>query len=240
MAKTRFNYEEEYGIQRTQQPVTTGTSVLGVAFDGGVVIAADLLASYGSLARFRDIPRVFKVNDKCVIGCGGDYADYQFLLKAIEQKMIDEDNHNDELSLSPNALFSWLTRVQYNRRSKFDPLWCQWVVGGLNVEGKPFLGYVDKLGTAYECPAIATGYGSYIAIPLIREEMDAAEARGVPLTEQQAKQLIQKCLTVLYYRDARSLNKYQLAVVNTLGATIEGPLTVESNWNVAHYVKGYE
>ena len=195
MAKPKMNYYEETGMQRTQQPVTTGTSVLGIAFDGGVVIAADLLASYGSMARYRGISRVFKVNDKCVIGCGGDYADYQFLLKAIEQKMIDEDNHNDDLILSPNALYSWLTRVQYNRRSKFDPLWCQWVVGGLNGDGlshtlhnfwihsyfwkkgKPFLGYVDKIGTAYECPAIATGYGSYIAMPLIRSELDAAEAR---------------------------------------------------------------
>ena len=135
MAKTRMNYGEESGMQRTQNPINTGTSVLGVAFDGGVVIGADLLASYGSLARFRDISRVYKVNDKCVIGCGGDYADYQFLLRAIEQKMIEEDNHNDNLCLSPNALYSWLTRVQYNRRSKFDPLWCQWVVGGLNGEG---------------------------------------------------------------------------------------------------------
>jgi len=237
MAKSAMTYETDGPFQRSQTPVTTGTSVLGVAFDGGVMIAADVLASYGSMARFRDVSRVYRVNGQCVIGCGGDYADYQFLLKAIEQKMIDENNHNDQHVLSANALYSWLTRVQYNRRSKFDPLWCQWVVGGLNAEGKPFLGYVDKLGTAYECPAIATGYGAYIALPLIREEI---EARGGQLNEQQARQLINRCLTVLYYRDARSLNKYELAVVKSTGASVEGPLTLESNWNIAQYVKGYE
>jgi len=223
--------------QVSQSPVTTGSSVIGVAFDGGVVIGADVLASYGSLARFRDVSRVSRVNDNTVIGCGGDYADFQFLLKSIEQKMIENDNHNDEHILSPNALYSWLTRVHYNRRSKFDPFWCQWVIGGLNEEGKPFLGYVDKLGTAYECPIIATGYGAYIATPLMREELDSREGK---LTEAEAIQLVEKCLTVLYYRDARSLNKYELAVVNSTGARIDGPLTLQSNWNVAQYVSGYE
>ena len=49
------------GWQRTQYPSTQGTSVLGVKFDGGVIIAADRLGSYGSLARFRGISRVMKV-----------------------------------------------------------------------------------------------------------------------------------------------------------------------------------
>ena len=39
----------------------TGTSVLGLAFKDGVVIAADKLGSYGSMARFRNISRILKV-----------------------------------------------------------------------------------------------------------------------------------------------------------------------------------
>lgn len=42
-------------------PMVTGTSVLGVKFTGGVIIAADMLGSYGSLARFRNISRLMKV-----------------------------------------------------------------------------------------------------------------------------------------------------------------------------------
>lgn len=44
-----------------RNPMVTGTSVLGVKFTGGVVIAADMLGSYGSLARFRNISRLMKV-----------------------------------------------------------------------------------------------------------------------------------------------------------------------------------
>ncbi|GCC39388.1 hypothetical protein chiPu_0022759 [Chiloscyllium punctatum] len=70
-----------------RNPMVTGTSVLGVKFDGGVILAADMLGSYGSMARFRNIPRLMKVNDNMVLGASGDYADYQYLKQAIEQMM---------------------------------------------------------------------------------------------------------------------------------------------------------
>lgn len=68
-------------------PITTTTTVIGLKFDKGCVIVADTLGSYGSLARFRDCPRVLKVNDLILLGSGGDYADYQYLKDIIEQKM---------------------------------------------------------------------------------------------------------------------------------------------------------
>jgi 20S proteasome subunit beta 7 len=66
----------------------TGTSVLGICFDGGVLIAADLLGSYGSSAYFRNLQRVFKVNETTVIGGAGDYADYQHVLEIIQEKVL--------------------------------------------------------------------------------------------------------------------------------------------------------
>merc|ERR1712018_528348 len=51
--------------------------------------------------------------------------------------------------MRPEALHCWLTRVLYNRRSKFDPLWNTIIVGGIQ-DGKPFLGCVDHIGTAWK------------------------------------------------------------------------------------------
>ena len=59
--------------------------MIAVRFNGGIVMAADLLASYGSLARFRNCPRLIKVNDSTLLGCTGDYADFQYLQRIIEQ-----------------------------------------------------------------------------------------------------------------------------------------------------------
>lgn len=65
--------------------MVTGTSVLGVKFEGGIVIAADMMGSYGSLARFRSISRLLRVNDSTVLGASGDYADFQYLTQIINQ-----------------------------------------------------------------------------------------------------------------------------------------------------------
>ncbi len=70
-----------------RNPTVTGTSILGIKFDDGVVIAADLLGSYGSMAKLFQLPRLFKVNDETVIGGTGDYADFQYLTNIIEDRV---------------------------------------------------------------------------------------------------------------------------------------------------------
>lgn len=67
-----------------------------------------------------------------------------------------------------------------------------------------FLAYVDLLGTTYTASTLATGYGAYIAQPLLRK---AVEGREDKLTEEEAVAILEQSLRVLYYRDARSLNK---------------------------------
>ena len=67
--------------------MVTGTSVVGIVFDKGVMIAADLLGSYGSMAQMRQIPRVFKVNDSTIIGASGDLSDFQYLHEIITEKV---------------------------------------------------------------------------------------------------------------------------------------------------------
>jgi len=211
--------------------------VLGVTFDNGTMIACDTLGSYGSLARYSGISRLMRVNDSTVLGADGDYADFQFLKSIIEQKVVADECLGDGVEYSPSSLFSWLTRVLYNRRSKFNPLWNTMVVGGVH-QDKPFLGYVDKIGIAYEAASIATGYGAYIAQPMMREAM---EKKGSPLTEVEAKKLLERCMTVLYYRDARAWAKYEVAVIKKDSpAVIEGPFESIGKWDIAGYVGGYE
>ncbi|KAI8441474.1 hypothetical protein MSG28_015068 [Choristoneura fumiferana] len=212
-------------------PITTTTTVIGVKFDKGCVIAADMLGSYGSLARFRDCPRVTKVNDLILLGNGGDYADYQYLKSIIDQKIIDEQCIGDGLQLKPRSLHCWLTRVLYNKRSKMDPLWSNYIVAGIQ-DGEPFLGTVDKLGTAYEDAAIATGLGAYMATPLLRDAADKG-----PLDQESAKALVRKCMEVLFYRDARSFWRYQLGVVTAAGVTIDEPTDLKHDWSLAHMIE---
>uniref|UniRef100_A0A8C5IBA7 Proteasome subunit beta type-4 n=1 Tax=Junco hyemalis TaxID=40217 RepID=A0A8C5IBA7_JUNHY len=220
---------------RTLSPMVTGTSVLGLKFSGGVMLAADTVGSFGSLARFRGISRLLKVNDSTVLGASGDLADFQHLRQLLEQMVIDEELLGDGHSYSPRALHSWLTRVLYNRRSKINPLWNTVLIAGV-YGGESFLGYVDMLGVAYEAPSLATGFGAYLAQPLLRAEL---ERERLP-TREEARELLERCLKVLYYRDARSFNRYEVATVTEKGVELEGPLTLEANWDIAHVVRGFE
>jgi len=220
----------------TQSPVTTGSSVLAMKYDGGVMIAADTLGSYGSMARFPELKRVLKVNDSTVLGVGGDYADFQFLSEIIKQKQIDEDCKDDGFTLKPKALHCWLTRVLYNRRSKFDPLWNVIIVAGMQ-DNEPYLGFCNLQGTAFTDTVMATGMGVDLCLPVMRNAM---EKKGGLLSHAEAKATLLQCVRLAYLRDCRSWPKYHLASIDGNGSTIEGPLMIDSDWEFAKGVKGYE
>lgn len=160
---------------------------MGIKFDGGVIIGADTLISYGSMARYRNIDRVFKINESTIIGVSGDYADFQFIKKHIDQKVTEDYCYDDKIQLKPKSLYNWLTRVLYNKRCRFDPLWIDVIVGGVQ-DGEPFLGHVDMRGRAYKDSAIATGYGKHLAVPLLREETE--KKSGALISEETAKALV--------------------------------------------------
>lgn len=228
------------GVQRTQQPIVTGTSVLGVKYKGGVMLAADMLASYGSLARFKDIQRLIPVGEHTVVGAGGDLSDFQYVKKMLEARMVEETLADDGHVLSTSQIFEYLARVMYNRRSKVNPLWNSFVVGGVEGRsGEPFLSYVDLLGTTYSSPSIATGYGSYIAQPMLRKVIDDLPNGCNDLEADVARKTLEECMKVLFYRDARSLNKFQIANVTKAGVEISEPIQAPTEWAFAEGLRGY-
>ncbi|KAG8982310.1 Proteasome subunit beta type-7 [Tulasnella sp. JGI-2019a] len=223
------------GVQHTRQPIVTGTSVLAIKFKDGVILAADNLASYGSLARFKDIQRLHPVGTHTVIGAGGDMSDFQHIQHDLDSLMISEFTNSDGHTLGPDEIYEYLSRVMYNRRSQMNPLWNSLLVGGFQ-DGKGFLGYVDLLGTTYTASTLATGYGAYIAQPLLRK---AVESREHELTEAEGVKIIEESMKVLFYRDARSLNKYQVAVVTEKGVAISESRSAETEWAFADKIRGY-
>ncbi|XP_002160944.1 proteasome subunit beta type-4 isoform X1 [Hydra vulgaris] len=221
--------------KKTMSPIVTGTSVLAIRFDGGVAIAADMLGSYGSLAKYTRLSRMTEVNPKTVVAASGDYADYQQISEYLERMMIQNDIEDDGHGYTPQSIFSFLRLLMYQKRSKFEPLWNTLVVGGYH-NGSSFLGYVDKLGVAYEDNTIATGYGAYIARPLMTKALES----NPNMSKAEAVKLLIDCLKVLFYRDARSHNRFEISIITEEGVTMESNMSFETNWEIAHLVKGYE
>lgn len=213
--------------------MVTGSSVIAVKFAGGVLVAADTLASYGSLARFDGISRVAKVGiaNDTILAAGGDYSDYQEILKMIEKKSMEDFTMDDGSSLQPSALHHWLTRIMYNRRSKMDPLWNSVVIAGFR-GGKAYLGSSDLYGTQYEDDYVCTGLGAHMALPLIRKAWKAE------MTEAEARTLLIDCMRVLFYRDTRASSEYQIGVVNGEGSSISEPAKLDTFWEHPEFIRG--
>ena len=227
--------EQVLPVKHTLQPTVTGTSVLGFTFDGGVMLAADTLGSYGSLAKLRSLCRYKEVTDKCVVVASGDYADFQYIERNLDFLTVKSNALSDGHHYTPNSIFSYLTRVMYSRRTKINPLWNRLIVGGYE-DRTPFLGYVDERGIAYESPTLATGFGLHMSQPLLRDAYENNPA----LSEAEALSLIERCLKVLYYRDCRAHDKYDVVSITDSGIKKYGPLTLEGNWQIADYVVGYD
>lgn len=119
----------------------------------------------------------------------------------------------------------------YQRRNKFDPLWNSIVLAGMQ-DGKPLLAYVDLVGTNFESEVVATGYGSYMGLPLLRK------AYRDDITVAEAREVIIGVLKVLFYRDARTIDKYQIATVGPTGAVVEDAKTLETKWDYKAFVSG--
>lgn len=136
---------------------------------------------------------------------------------------------DDGYTRSPSEYFNYLRAVLYSKRNKGNPLWNQIIVGGYTSGLGSFLGYVDLIGTAYEENYIATGYGAYLALPLIRERWSA------DMSEGEARALLEDCLRVLYYRDCKASNRIQIAKATESGTMVSEPYLISHDWETANY-----
>ena len=222
------------GRQHTTRPMVTGTSVVGLVYKDGVLLAADTLLSYGSMAKSFDSPRMVSIDNRILMGASGEYSDFQEIVRRVEALALEESTTRsmeslyDSRPLSAKSLWNYLRAVMYQRRSKFNPYWNDLVVAGYDeVESAPFLGVVDKIGTTLKENLVATGFGAYLAMPLLREKWRP------DLDEGEARALLEDCMKVLYYRDCRASSRIQLAKVTQEGCMISDPYMLDDSqgWN---------
>lgn len=180
------------------------------------------------------------------MGFGGDVSDMQYLNRHLTDLSIDEAYSSTSDASSPSAgtlnaanLYKYLQKLLYSRRNNFDPLWNQILVAGLDSAEKPFLGSVDLRGTAFTSPSLATGFGAALAQPIMRRYAETDE-QAAQLSRDEAVAVVRECMKVLFYRDARSLDKYSLAVVTKDGVEIsEDERLEQQSWAFAERIKGY-
>lgn len=121
-----------------------------------------------------------------------------------------------------------------------NPLWNQMLVAGLDGEDQPFLSSVDLYGTTFSSPTLATGFGAHLAQPLLRKVCDD-ESLVSNVTREIAVEAVKECMKVLFYRDARSLDSYSIAVLTKeSGVELKEDEQLEGqSWAFAETIRGY-
>jgi len=210
-------------LQHTTSPIVTGSTVIGIKYDGGIVLAADTLASYGSQARYKDFTRMKKVGNFCLLGASGEMSDFQYLGKTIDE--LDEEDWlaQDGCQLGPKQYASYIGRIMYNRRSKMNPLYNQLLIAGKK-GNESLLAFVDHQGTYFEDNYIATGFGAYFAMPLLRDEWSPN------MTKEKATELAVTALKICFYRDCRAYDKYTLGYCDGNTVEISEPKKLDHYW----------
>lgn len=167
-----------------------------------------------------------------LVAASGEYSDFQYLMDLLSELDTGEAVLADGARMKAPEVHAYLTRVLSNRRLKVDPLWNTLLVAGPDAAGEPRLGYVDLRGTAFCDDYAATGYGAYMALPLIRE-------RWAPgMDEGAARALLEDCMRVLWARDCKALNRIQIAKVTRAGETaVSEPYVVHATWDYAAFVQ---
>ena len=216
-------------MQHTTYPVVTGSSVLAVKYAGGVMMMTDTLCSYGSLARFKTMERMKQVGKYSLLGAGGEYSDFQQILEYLKEIEVSDYCADDGNSLTPSELHTYLTRVLYNRRNKMNPLYNKLVIAGFE-GGEAYLGTVDDIATSYTGNFIATGFGHHLAIPLMRDQWQP------DMTEGNARKLLEDCMRVCFYRDCRTINRFQISKATADGVLLSPPYSLETKWDYKAFV----
>jgi 20S proteasome subunit beta 7 len=116
MASLHLNAATTAPSQHTKYPIVTGTSVLGLRYDGGVMVAADTLCSYGSMAKYKDARRIRTVGPATLLGASGEYSDFQSIMDMLEGMEQQNDNFDDGHSTDAQQTHSYLRAVMYQRR----------------------------------------------------------------------------------------------------------------------------
>jgi len=218
-------------VEHTLSPIVTGSTVIGVKYDGGVLVAADTLASYGSQARYKDFVRMRKVGHFTLLGASGEMSDFQAMGKMIDELDMEDYLHQDGCQMGPKQYASYIGRVMYNKRSKMNPLYNQFIIAGKKGNDAPLLAFVDHQGTYFEDDYISTGFGAYLAMPLLRTEWSPN------MTKAQATDLIIKCLRNCFYRDCKAYSKYTIGCCDGTSVEISPQTDLDHFWEHEAWLK---
>jgi 20S proteasome subunit beta 7 len=208
-------------------PVTTAGAIIGIKYEGGIILASDRVLSYGKSLKFQNVTHFEKLASNVIIGASGEYADFQELCDILTSYVRKHECTNDGKSLKPSEIYTVIKRYMYQRRSKMKPLLLKVLIAGIEPDGKSFLATSDEYGTSWEDDYICTGCAAHLKALQLDEAVNRSKDTVID-----ALKVVWKAISRRY---ALSNENVELFDVSPGGIERIGEIQIECGWE---YVEG--
>ena len=165
--------------------VKTGTSTVGITFDGGVVVGADHRATMGHFIANKSVKKLFKISNNVALTTAGLVGHAQSLSRTMTVR--------GAATLTANILVG-------------RPHYVQLLIVGTDEDG-PSVYSIDSAGGSIPDVYCATGSGSPFMYGVLEDQYKDG------MTKNQALKVAAKALLASAQRDAASGNGMDLAVI---------------------------
>jgi len=179
----------------------TGTSTIGISFDGGVVVGADHRATMGHFIANKNVQKLFKIADNIALTTAGLVGHAQSLARMLSaETTLYQLRRGHPMTVKGAAT---LTANILGGR----PYWVQLLIVGVDADG-PSVYSIDSAGGSIPDTYCATGSGS----PFMYGVLEDGYRDNMSRTD--ALKLAARALTASGQRDSASGNGMDLAVIN--------------------------
>ena len=180
--------------------VKTGTSTIGITFDGGVVVGADHRATMGHFIANKSVQKLFKISENVALTTAGLVGHAQSLSRTLAAELrLYELKRNTTMTVKGAATLT--ANILVGR-----PHYVQLLIVGTDEDG-PSVYSIDSAGGSIPDVYCATGSGS----PFMYGVLEDQYKHG--MTQNQALEVAAKALLASAQRDAASGNGMDLAVI---------------------------
>lgn len=227
---------EAQPIRHSTDAYYVGSSIIGIKYDKGILLASDTRINYGHfLWATKNEERIQMLTPRTLFAYSGEHSDMQetvrILKELITQDALDSNYNN---FLGPKELANYLSLAHYQRRNKLDPYLNNVIAGGVDFNGELVLMNIDPFGTFLTGDFFTTSMGRHFCTPILRNYYPDDHKK---INFDQALEILKKCFGVLFCRhlQAGDVVKYMaLEKEDEMGGNIlrkDGKFKVEVNWN---------
>ena len=180
--------------------IKTGTSTVGITFDGGVVVGADHRATMGNFIANKNVKKLFQISGRVALTTAGLVGHAQSLARMLSAELsLYELKRNTPMTVRGAATLT--ANILVGR-----PHYVQLLIVGVDESGSSVYS-IDSAGGSIPDVYCATGSGSPYMYGVLEDQFK------LDMSEKEALRVAAKALLASAQRDAASGNGMDLAVI---------------------------